>query len=209
MGIKHLLVITGAIISAGCSLVGIRTTPEPPYTVEASDPPFELRHYPPMVVASTIVNGDFESAGNKAFRVLFHYISGNNNTQETIDMTSPVLTSNEPGQRIAMTAPVIGIESQGRWEYQFVLPEHFSVESAPRPGNGDIEIKETKERLMATIRFSGLWREASKNRHQQKLQEWIEKHGYTIIGNPVIAGYDPPWTLPFFRRNEVLIEVSD
>lgn len=205
-----LLATTTLIASTGCSVVGIRTTPEPTYEVVKAEGNFELRRYPALVVASTQVNGDFESAGDKAFRPLFEYISGANQNSTKISMTAPVLAEENPqsGQKIAMTAPVIGTEIDGAWEYQFVLPDSFTLESAPQPTNPNVSLKETRPKLLAVVEYSGLWREKTKQRHQAKLSEWMEKQGLQGISNPMIAGYDPPWTLPFLRRNEILIEVK-
>jgi len=194
---------------SACSVIGIRTAPEPAFTVEQSGPDVEIRRYEPMVVASTSVKGDFEAAGETAFQPLFEYISGANDAKQEIPMTAPVVAlADEPSQRIPMTAPVIASRKDNQWQYQFVLPADMSVATAPEPTNPAVKIDARPARKMAVWQFSGLLTEAKKNKNIAHLENWLKEQDRTSIGEPLIASYDPPWTIPWFRRNEVMIEIN-
>jgi hypothetical protein len=180
---------------------------EAKYTVVKSEGRFELRDYAPHNLAETIVEGDVEGAGSKAFNRLFQYISGNNRTQLKMDMTAPV--SQEPtGEKIAMTAPVGQQRAADKWVVSFMMPASFTLETLPEPLDPRVKLRAVPARRMAAVRYSGFWSEEGYTRNKRALEAWIEKTGLTIAGEPVWARYNPPFSLWFLRRNEVLIPVA-
>ncbi len=199
------------LLQSGCSLLGIRTTEEAEYTLLERDGRFELREYEPRVVAMTTVDADFDQAGNTAFRRLFAYISGANTTRGEIAMTSPVIA--QPGNgddstEIAMTAPVIGEPGEQGWRFAFVLPSTFTADSAPRPTDDAVRLEAEPRRTVAAVRYSGRWRENHYRRERAALEDWLRGRGLAPASTPRAAAYDPPWALPFLRRNEVLIDIE-
>ena len=58
------------------------------------------------------------------------------------------------------------------------------------------------------IRFNGRADQNDFARETRKLEAWIADRGLRIVGFPEQAQYNPPWTLPAMRRNEVLIPVA-
>lgn len=199
----------------GCSVFGVRDTPEPSYTVEreVEEPRIEVREYAPMIVAITRVDTrDYDRASSIGFRRLADYIFGENTRQENIGMTAPVFQSVErqEGEEIGMTAPVFRQkDAQGRWVMSFVMPERYTMETLPRPVTDDIELEQVPARKVAVLRFNG---SMSADRFAQKAREleaWIAGSGYVAASAPRMAGYDPPLTIPYFRRNEVLIVVEE
>ena len=199
------------VLSSGCSLVGINSVEEAAYTAVIKDDPFELRDYEPMVVVETTIDDDFENAGNKAFKRLFAYITGNNVTNSDISMTAPVIADpagTSSGTDIAMTAPVLQEYSQGGWRYAFVLPADLTLETAPKPIDDKVRLAEVPGKKVAVIQYSGFWSEQSMQEKTSALNDWISANNLTATSEPRWAGYNPPWTIPFLRRNEVMIDVQ-
>ena len=200
--------------TAGCSVFGGASVEEAPYELVNKDEQFEVRDYAAVVVAQTEVAASFDKAGNTAFRRLFNYISGENEGSEKIAMTAPVIAENDEsgssdsGEKIAMTAPVSYQKEGDMWRYRFVLPRTFTMENAPRPTNPDVSLFETEPRRVATIRYAWLATDKARAKNAQSLMNWIESQGLVAQSEPRWAGYNPPWTLPPFRRNEVLVDVA-
>jgi effector-binding domain-containing protein len=205
------LAVVTIVFPLGCSVFGIRTTEEAGYEVIRQDGSFELREYDELVIVETTVEKDFEEAGNIAFRRLFKYISGENAAKTEIAMTAPVVAdpAQPPeGEKIAMTAPVLSEEQEGGWRYVFVLPASFSIDTAPAPTNPDVRLVSVPAKKVAALRYSGSWNEDAMRDNSRELQQWIEANGLKPVSAPRAAGYDPPWTIPFLRRNEILIDVE-
>lgn len=182
---------------------------EPPYHVQRVEQPFELRVYAPMLVAEVRVKGERDEAINQGFRLLADYIFGNNTSAEKLAMTAPV-TQQEASTKIPMTAPVLQ-QQQGNnvWKVRFVMPANYQkISELPQPNNPEVQLLQLPERRFATIRFSGSSAPSNLDEHRQLLAEFITSEGLTPIGEPMLAFYNPPWTLPFLRRNEVLQEIK-
>jgi len=166
------------------------------YDILEKDNKVEIRRYKEYIAASVSFDSR-EEFDRKAFRTLADYIFGNN-----INMTSPVLTR---GEKIGMTSPVLSQEKETRWTMTFSMPSRYTLESLPRPNNEKIKIKLVDEAVMATIRFSGFMSDSNYKKNESKLKGWLDSKSIEYHSNTIRAGYNPPWTLPFFRRNEVLI----
>lgn len=203
-----------SIILEGCSLLGVRTTEEARYTIEKKDQNIEVRRYQPVMTVETFVEeSNFHDATGIAFQRLFNYISGANISADDISMTAPVLAEPSPknGDDIAMTSPVLVTPSDNErrgWTLKFVLPASFTAATAPQPTDLLVKLKQVPEKLVAAISYAGLWSESNYQEQTRRLESWLVSHRYTSISLPSFAGYDPPWALPFLRRNEVLIDVQ-
>ena len=182
-------------------------TEEAPYTVIKTDDIFELREYAPQVLAEIIVEGELENAGNKAFRPLFRYISGDNKSLGKIAMTAPV-SQEQKGEKLSMTAPVSLQSVQGKWGVSFTMPASYTMETLPTPDNPNIKLRQVPARRVAAVRYSGFWSEEKYLLNKEKLDRWIRENRFTVVGEPVWARYNPPFTLWFMRRNEILIPVA-
>ena len=191
-------------------LTGVTTamaTEEAPYTVTKVDDIFELREYAPQVLAEIIVDGDLEGAGNKAFRPLFRYISGDNKSRGKIAMTAPV-SQEQTGEKISMTAPVSQQSVQGKWAVSFMMQASYSMETLPTPDDPNIKLRQVPARQVAAVRYSGFWSEKKYLQYKRELENWITAKNLKVIGEPVWARYNPPFTLWFLRRNEILIPIA-
>ena len=193
-----------SFILPSCVTVGIET---PKYKVIEKEGRLELRQYPPQIVAETLVQADFDTSGNIAFRRLFRYISGQNRAKESIAMTAPV-HQKAAAQKIAMTAPVTQQKSQENYAVSFLMPAKYSLETLPEPLDPNVVLKTIPARTLAAIRYSGTWSQKRYEAHKAKLLEFIQKKERKITGEPIFARYDPPFQLWFLRRNEVLIAVE-
>jgi hypothetical protein len=180
---------------------------EAKYEVVKKDNKFEIRDYAPHILAETIVEGDVEEAGNKAFKRLFRYISGDNRSREKVAMTAPV--SQQPmGEKIKMTAPVGQHRVEQGWAVSFMMPASYTMETLPEPEDPKISLRQVPARRMAAVRYSGFWSEKNYLRYKLELESWIHEKGLTIVGDPIWARYNPPFTPWFLRRNEILIPIT-
>jgi hypothetical protein len=180
---------------------------EAEYTVVTKEGDFEIRDYKPHVLAETIVEGEFDKAGNKAFSRLFQYISGNNAARDKVAMTAPV-SQEAKGEKISMTAPVGQQQAGKRWTVSFMMPASYTLETLPRPLDPKVTLRLVPARTLAAVRYSGFWSEEGYLQNKAALESWIEKRGQTPIGEPIWARYNAPFSLWFMRRNEVLIEIA-
>ena len=199
------IIIAAAVIIIGA--MDAMAIEEAKYDVVKKDKQFEVRNYAPHIIAEIIVDGSLEDAGNKAFNRLFRYISGDNRSRVSVDMTAPV-SQKSVGQKIKMTAPVGQQRVQEKWAVSFMMPSAYTLETLPEPEDPEITLRQVPPRRMAVVRYSGFWSEKSFLRHKSKLESWIHKMGLTIVGAPIWARYNPPFTLWFLRRNEILIPVD-
>jgi phage pi2 protein 07 len=176
----------------GCSLFGKGSEEQPAYQVLVKDGDKEIRKYDSYLVAKTTVTGTFKEAQSAGFRILAGYIFGKNESQKKMAMTAPVLL-----------AP----SENNSWTMTFNMPSRYTLETLPVPTDKRIKIEQVEQRHVAAITFSGFWNESKVTEKGKELEEWITKQkNFVPHSKPMFAGYNPPWTLPFLRRNEVMIE---
>ena len=188
----------------------LMATEEPEFTVLFQEENLEIREYEPRIIAHVKANGDFDDASSKGFKMLADFIFGNNtinNTSQKISMTAPVSASIS-SKTISMTAPVIAENNNNEWSIAFVMPKEFTIATLPVPNNQNIKITALPKEKFAVVVFSGLVRESSYNKKANLLIEFIKKKRLTPLSSIQIARYNPPWTLPFFRRNELMVKID-
>lgn len=204
---KTLLLLIVTVFIQGCSVFGIRTVEILNYEVLEKDGTFDIRQYEDYWVVRTEIDGDYRRSTDEGFRLLFSYISGKNKQQEKIAMTGPVMQQ-EKGEKIAMTGPVIQQKSGGSWIMEFVLPSKYNKIQPPEPLDPEVSIVKVQGYRAAAISYSGNLREEKYNTKIKELLDTVTLKKLQPIGEPFSAGYDPPWTIPFLKRNEVLIIVK-
>ncbi len=180
---------------------------EPAFQVVQQDGAVEVRDYPALVVAEVTVTGDQKEAGNKGFRLLAGYIFGGNRKTQSIAMTAPVVEQ-RTGEKIAMTAPVSQTELAGEWVVRFTMPSGYALETLPKPNDARVRLRRTLPSRFAVIRFSGLARPDDVAAKTEELSAWIRRRALRPTGPASLAQYNPPWTLWFLRRNEVMIPIE-
>lgn len=194
---------------AAFSTLGIRSAETPKYDVLLSEMDKEIRAYGPSNVATTVVQGDYGKAVNEAFRILAGYIFGANEKKTSISMTAPVLIkSPSEGEKIEMGAPVMHSPSEQGWVMAFMMPSKYNLQDLPLPRDPRVKLEQVSARTLGVIRYRGSRSEHTNQKKAEELRAWLEKvPGYEIVAGPFFAGYDPPWTLPFLRRNEMMFEL--
>ena len=168
---------------------------EPDYTIVKKTEIYEVRRYAKRVVAQ--VNYGQENGG---FRVLFNYISGENEGSTEVQMTIPVTQS----KQIDMTVPDTQSKNDGQMVMRFFLPKQFSLKTAPKPTDQRVTIAELPEEYFGVVRFSGFASDRNFERHSLELKSALNKDGLIIAGQPIKATYNSPFTVPFLRRNEAM-----
>lgn len=196
------------LFTLSCAVFGIRSEEQPVYKLLHQDGNKEIRQYSGYLVATTWNAGDYAQASNRGFRRLFDYISGRNSGQQTLTMTAPVLQEKTPtGTTITMTAPVLQTQDQQGWSMSFVMPATYTMTTLPRPLDDTITLHEMPSAHVAVLRYSWGTSAEKITRLGQDLVTWIETQGYEVMSKPRSARYDPPFTLPFLRRNEIHVDV--
>ena len=190
----------------GRSVGGV--TEKQPYDVLQQHDGFELRRYPEHVVAEVELEGSFEDAGDRAFRLLFGYITGANHIRRSVAMTAPVVQEAARPQKVAMTAPVVQHQrAGGRFVVAFVLPASMTLDTAPVPTDPAVRVRAVPERVAAAVRYSGRWSRESYERNLTELLHAVATAGLVPGGTPRFARFDPPFMPWFLRRNEVVVDV--
>jgi effector-binding domain-containing protein len=204
---RYVLIAVAVILLLCVSLSGtiMSLVEQPSYTVIRSFGDVEVRDYPPMIVAEVEVSGERKQAINAGFRMIADYIFGNNSPSKKIPMTAPV--TQQAGENIAMTAPVSQQSAGGAWRVRFVMPSGYTLETLPTPNNAAVKLVVVPAERFAAIRFSGLAGDEAVARHKQRLFDRLAEQALAPQAEAVMAFYNPPWTLPFLRRNEILVKI--
>lgn len=180
---------------------------EADYKVIRKANPFEIRDYAPHIVAETVVAGSLEEAGSMAFKTLFGYISGDNRSRQKVEMTAPV-SQQANREQIKMTAPVGQQPIGEKWAVSFMMPASYTMETLPDPENPKVSLRQVPGRRMAVVRYTGFWSESGYLDNKLKLEAWVRENEFKVVGDPIWARYNPPFTPWFLRRNEILIPVA-
>jgi hypothetical protein len=181
-------VLSGLALFA-CSTVGVRETPQPAYAVTARLGDVEIRQYGARVAAETVVSGDELDARDAGFRRLAGYIFGGST-------------------KIAMTAPVAQAREAGGWQIRFFMPADSTLQTLPTPDDPAVKLVAVPPETVAVLRFSGSPTPQAVLDNTNELVAALERTAWRPAGAPEAWFYDPPWTLPPLRRNEVAIPVS-
>eukprot|EP01037_Dinobryon_pediforme_P010135 gene10135-10203_t len=206
------LAIPAALI--GLAVIGTwaMAVEEPKFTVSLRDGAFEVRDYPAVVVAEVTVSGDQKAAVRQGFGLLAGYIFGGNTRQQRIAMTAPVAqqpAAKAPaGETVAVTAPVTQIPSGNAWVVRFTMPSQYTLATLPNPADKRVMLRQVAPARFAVVRFSGVATQSSLTAKAAELAAFAHKRGLQTVGPAALAQYDPPWTLWFMRRNEVLIQLA-
>ncbi|MFV1921133.1 MAG: SOUL family heme-binding protein [Methylotenera sp.] len=201
---KRYLISFIALLFAGA----VMAIEEPKYNLIQQSGDVELREYAPKIIAETVVSGDLDDASSKGFKRIADYIFGNNTaptgSKEKIAMTAPV-TMEAQSEKIGMTTPVTMQKTEGMWRMHFVMPSQYTMETLPKPNNPAVTLRQLPSKRYAVIRFSWFAGEEKVVKKTSELLAWMKHNNITPKGSPELARYNPPWTPPFLRRNEVMI----
>lgn len=201
-----IVILVGIIILTALAGNIMSIVEQPDYKLITSEENIEIRDYSPMILAEVEVSGERKQAIREGFKILADYIFGNNTSNIKMEMIAPV--TNELSEKMAMTAPVIQEQHMGKWKVRFVMPKKYSLETLPKPNSKDVVLIHLPAKRFVVIRFSGLADDENIKQHTDELKAYILAKTMKPFGEPILAFYNPPWTLPFLRRNEVMIEIG-
>ncbi|XP_020576556.1 heme-binding-like protein At3g10130, chloroplastic [Phalaenopsis equestris] len=194
-------------------ILGKISVETPKYQLILKTADYEIRTYPPSVLAEVTYDPALLGDRDGGFMILAKYIGAvgepQNSRPEKIPMTAPVITHS--AEKIDMTAPVVTSGGGGSTPItmQFVLPAKYArAEDAPQPTDERVRIREVGERKYGVVRFSGVATETTAADRAEKLRKSLERDGYKLVGEHVLARYNPPWTLPPLRTNEVMLPIE-
>jgi len=199
------------VVGSLLGVVGIRVgAEEPRYTRRQLTDTVEIRRYGPRIAAETTVLDDENRARNAGFRRLAGYIFGGNHRDQTIAMTAPVSQqSARGGEQIAMTAPVVQVAgSEGGWVIRFFMPAKWTMETLPTPNDDQVRLVTVPPETVAVLRFSGDRSPNAVAARTDELLKALQDKGINPRGEAQAWFYDPPWTLPMRRRNEIAVPVD-
>ncbi len=201
--------LLSSIALSACSVVGIRSgTEEPRYTVLQTKGPLEIREYGSRLAAETEVTGSEYSSRSDGFRRVARYIFGANSSKSSIAMTAPVSQAGG-SHKIAMTAPVGQDQTaSGVWRIRFFMPAQYTEATLPHPDDPTVKIVTIPAETYGVYRYTGSTDTKATEAADRELLQRLEGSGWVQVGQPVAWFYDPPWTLPFLRRNEAAVTVA-
>ncbi|MFN3429916.1 MAG: SOUL family heme-binding protein [Candidatus Sericytochromatia bacterium] len=200
--------LLGTAIGGLANVFGVRLEEHPRHQMLVREADKEIRRYGARLIVTTRAEGSREATQSRNFRVLAAYIFGNNRQRDRIAMTTPVIQRGE-GAPIAMTAPVVMTPDGSSWAMSFILPSRYTPDTVPVPNDPRIELVEEPAEEVAVIRFSGVPRDRVLRAKARELQRWLDARAdYESAGPYRFAAYDPPFTVPFLRRNEIMIPVT-
>lgn len=208
--LNKLTTVVTQVAESVLGIVGIRVgTEEPPHTSRRLTDAIEVRQYQPRIAAETTVEADEEKARNEGFRRLAGYIFGRNHGSDKIAMTAPVSQASAGRQKIAMTAPVSrsGDDDEG-WVIRFFMPSKWTMATLPEPDDSRVRLVEVPAETVAVLRFTGDRSQEAVATRSAELLAALRANGVEALGEPVAWFYDPPWTVPFRRRNEVVVPIA-
>jgi hypothetical protein len=183
-------------------------TEEPSFTIVDKVGSIEIRQYGARLAAEVVVSGRDEEARSAGFRQLADFIFGNNTARASIAMTAPVAQQPAAGEAVAMTAPVSqSRDASGKWRVRFFMPAKYTRETLPKPNNAAVQIVDVPAETYAVLRFSNSRSAEAVSAKTAELLKGLAGSQWQPFGAPAAFFYDPPWTLPFFRRNEVAVTV--
>jgi len=170
------------------------TLETPEYELISKDDGFEIRRYSEMIIATTSVQADYKSSTSSGFRRIASYIFGGNDKEMKIAMTAPVISD----------CPSEGLNT---FNISFVMPKEYSIDDLPKANTSLVSIEQESLGDVAVLTFGGWATESRSISYQQKLSALLKKSGIESQGGFMVAQFNSPWTLPMFRKNELMVRI--
>lgn len=205
-----LIVIAIALLAwLAWTIISVKGVEEPAYTVLEKKNGYELREYAPYIVAQVTVSWAQQEALYQGFRYLAGYIFWGNTKKQSIAMTAPISDITPVSQNIQMTVPVIDIQkSQDTHIIQFTMPKEFTLDTLPKPNDSKVTFAQVPKAKKAVLRYSWWATEKRVIAKKAELQKLLDADALKTVGDMISAQYNPPWSIPFMRRNEIIVEVQ-
>ena len=194
-----------ALVSSAMYIYREKQTEEPDYRAVKTDGDFQIRDYPAMTVAETVVDGARKAALSEGFRRIADYIFAKSRDGEQIAMTVPVMQ--DAGDPMASDPPLFDDELEGAWRTRFVMPEGRTKADLP-PAPEGVELVELEPRRVAVVSFAGMGGDRLLAEQEDRLRGWLARHGETSEAEPEYAFYNSPFIPGPLRRNEVWLPLN-
>jgi len=195
------------ILGSAVNIFGIRTGESPKYVVLHEDGELEIRRYVSLLRVKTFIPGDYAASMEVGLKRLGSFVSGHNSGNVRLYPESGIQTDLR-GEHIATTTPVLQSPIADGWAMAFILPRKYTFSTAPKPLDEKVELEHMPTQTMAILRYSGSVDEECIQRKFRELRGWVQSIGWRSISEPMSAQYDPPFTIPFLKRNEVLVRAE-
>lgn len=198
---------TGVALLGGAVLYYLRekATEEPDYRTLRTDKDFQVRSYPEIVIAETIVQGSRRESLEQGFRRLADYIFAKSRSGEPLAMTVPVMQ--DGGDPMASDPPLFDDQLAGAWRTRFVMPAERSADALPPPPDG-VELVTLPPRRVAVVSFAGRPDDRALAKQEDRLRGWLARHGEKSDAEPEYAFYNSPMIPGPLRRNEVWLALD-
>lgn len=196
-----------SLLGAGFRVMGIRSSEEANYQILVEDGAVQIRLYQPMLIAKTEIEADYSQAGKIGFNRLAGYIFGGNVQKQELAMITPVFREPD-GHLETLDEANQTPQSNNKWIMSFVMPPSFDFATLPEPSNSLVIIQSIPAKKVATLRYTGSLNQQRISEYSQILLAWLEEQHIECLSSPRSAAYDPPWTIPSLRRNEIHIDIE-
>ena len=209
--IESIIGFFGSILFGLLATFGVNAGTEGPkyVVVDRIRSNIEIRKYAPRIAAEyTVDSKSSDNPRSEGFRVIAGYIFGANKGSKRVEKTAPVEMQKMGSNKIAMTSPVEVNKSEQQMTMRFFMPAEYELSELPEPTNTRIKLIEIPEAVVAALTFSGSTGEKAIATETERLLKQIKSSKYKSTGEPTAYLYDPPWTMPFLRRNEVIVSVE-
>jgi hypothetical protein len=194
-----------ALLGGAVYLLRENQTEEPDYRALMTDGDFQVRDYPAIVVAETVVEGPRRDALGKGFRILADYIFAKSRAGEELPMTVPVM--HDAGDPMASDPPIFDDTLDGAWRVRFVMPRGRTLADLPEAPEG-VRLIEVAPRKVGVVSFAGSPSDEQLAEQEDRLRGWLARQGETAAAEPEYAFYNSPMIPPPLRRNEVWLAIS-
>ncbi len=182
-----------------------RAQEEPDFRALESDGDHQIRDYPALTVAETVVNGPRRDALDEGHRILADYLAARSRDGDELPMLNPVIQ--DSGAPMASDPPLFDDDLEGAWRTRVIMPSGRNADELPDPPAG-VELVELPARKVAVVSFSGRWTDALLREQEDRLRGWLSKRGVTSRGEPEYAFYNSPMIPGPLRRNELWLALS-
>lgn len=162
---------------------------QPLYDIIRLESTFELRQYPPVLIAKVLLAGPFESAYKTGGEILRQYLEGNNYNQSQLPKATPFMLKSTPSG----------------WEVSCLLPTYLTSETAPKAVDHKIEFEELASRPVAVYKFSGKAPYSFIMKKTEELRSWAKYSDLRLSSTSRIVVYKSRF-LPFLRKNEIQLD---
>ena len=209
--IESIIGFFGSILFGLLATFGVNAGTEGPkyVVVDRIGSNIEIRKYAPRIAAEyTVDSKSSDNPRSEGFRVIAGYIFGANKGSKRVEKTAPVEMQKMGSNKIAMTSPVEVNKSEQQMTMRFFMPAEYELTELPEPTNTRIKLIEIPEAVVAALTFSGSTGEKAIATETERLLKQIESSKYKPTGEQTAYLYNPPWTIPFLRRNEVIVSVE-